>query len=138
MYGLFDTTTSRTSRLSAAHANGQFAWAAWANLSVNKSRCLLQREIVDVDIALRVPAVDVDRDAGLRGTGGKRHAQLRIAATARPIGCASLYAEVGIRPVYVSGERISVVGLDRDRLVTLTRGGTGRSDLERMGTAVNR
>ncbi len=32
---------------------------------------LVEREIIDVDIALRVPAVDVDGDAGLRRTGRK-------------------------------------------------------------------
>src|SRR5262249_45903622 len=45
---------------------------------------LAQRDIIYQDIALYIPAVDVDRNAGLRSASGEGDAELRVAAAARP------------------------------------------------------
>lgn len=63
--------------------------------------------------------MDENRNAGLRGAGGERHAQLGVAATTRPGRGAVDDAQVGIRSVHESGKGVGVVGLHTDHLVAL-------------------
>jgi hypothetical protein len=46
---------------------------------------LLQGEIVGVDVALRVPAMDVDDDAGLGSAGCEGNAQWSVAGATGPV-----------------------------------------------------
>lgn len=64
-------------------------------------RGLAERDIIDVDVALRVPAVQVNGNACLRCTGREREAELRIAAATRPVRGTALYAQVGIWTVNI-------------------------------------
>lgn len=99
---------------------------------------LLQQEIVDERVALRVPAVDEDGDAGLRGTCSEGHAQLGITTTAGPVRSPTLHTQVHKGAIYKGRKRVSVVGLHRDGLVTLARGRTAGSYLQRVRTAMYR
>ena len=50
-----------------------------------------QGNIVYIDIALGIPAMDIDGNAGLRGTSGKRDAQLCVAGARDPVRSPILY-----------------------------------------------
>lgn len=62
-------------------------------------RELLQREIVGVDVALCVPAVNKDGHAGLGRTGGECNTQLSVAAATGPVGSAILRPQIGVRSI---------------------------------------
>lgn len=73
--------------------------------------------------------MNVDCHAGLRGTRCKRHAQLGVAAAARPVGGSILNTNIGVRAIDIGRERVGVVRLNRDGLIALAGRRTARRHL---------
>ena len=97
---------------------------------LRKAFFLLQRNIIHVDIALGIPAVNVNSYARLGSSRCERNAQLGIAAAARPGRGTILYADIGIRPVQVARKCVGVIRLNRDGLIAFSGSRTARRHLE--------
>lgn len=78
---------------------------------------LMQGNVIHKNIALRIPAVDIDGDAGLRSCGSECHSELGIAATARPGRGAVLNTQVGIGTIDIGGKCVGMISLHIDGLV---------------------
>ena len=81
-----------------------------------------QRNVIDEDIALRIPAVDKDGNAGLRGSCGEGDGQLGVAAATGPGRGSALYTKVGIGAIDIGAQRVGMVGLHCDGLIALAIG----------------
>lgn len=86
------------------------------------SKRSLESDIIDKDIALSIPAVDENCNAGLGGGRRKGDCQLCIAATTGPGGSSALYADVGKRAINESRKCVCVICLHRNRLIALASG----------------
>src|SRR5690242_19989312 len=95
-----------------------------------------KRNIININIALSIPAMNIDREAGLRGCSGKGDRQLSIAATNRPGRRAILYAEIGVGTIDKGSQRVAMIGLNRDGLVTFSSSRTAGGQLHCTRAAV--
>lgn len=81
--------------------------------------------------------MDVDREAGLRGSRSEGDRERGIAATAHPVRGTALHAQVSVGTVDISSQCVGVIGLHRDDLIALARCRIAGGQLSRVRAAMD-
>jgi hypothetical protein len=98
---------------------------------------LAQGYIINIDVALGIPAVDVDDDACLASAGGEGERKFGVTRTRGPGRDTASYTQVGVGTIDIGAQDIGVISLNGNGLGTLTSGGAAWRELGRTSATMH-